>query len=198
MVRKLFFWGGTRLRSIRARRSTFIGFSKAAVFMACRSYRHPSQPGNSKAQNSPCDPLAVTSTDAVSNRHLNGTRVSWFITHARVSGGSATELSVTDECQGRSGDGCILLQPASCSVINIAHSPNKRMCHRPAGTGTIPARLACQRTAGCRRAMAALACASDDSDRAAWAQPAIRQCTPWRSQWSATSAIRTLHTTDGW
>ena len=75
----------------------FIGSLKAAVFMACRSYRHPSQPGNSNAQNSPCDPLAVTSTDAVSNRHLNGTRVSWFITHARVSGGSATELSVTDE-----------------------------------------------------------------------------------------------------
>jgi hypothetical protein len=83
----------------------FIGSSKAAVFMACRSYRHPKQPGNSNAQNSPCDPLAVTSTDAVSNRHLNGTRVSWFITHARVSGGSAIELSVTDECQERSGDG---------------------------------------------------------------------------------------------
>ncbi len=123
---KTIFWGGARLRTIRAKRSTFIGFSKAAVFMACRSYRHPSQPGNSKAQNSPCDPLAITSTDAVSNRHLNGTRVSWFITHARVSGGSATELSVTDECQGRSGDGYILLQPASCSVINIAHCPNKK------------------------------------------------------------------------
>jgi hypothetical protein len=56
--------------------------------MACRSYRHPSQPENSKAQNSPCDPLAITSIGAVSNRHLNGTRVSWFMTHAVFQAGA--------------------------------------------------------------------------------------------------------------
>src|SRR5450631_290556 len=124
------WWGNYFLRrdapAIHPRQAfDFIGSSRAfAAFMACRSYWHPSQPGNSKAQNSPCDPLAVPSADGVSNRHLNGTRVSWFMTHVRASGGSATELSVTDKCQGQDGDGDILLQPVSYSVINIAHSPD--------------------------------------------------------------------------
>jgi hypothetical protein len=42
------------------------------------------------------------------------------MTHARVAGGSATELSVTDKCQGRSGDGFIRF--LLCPVVDIKKS----------------------------------------------------------------------------
>ena len=51
------------------------------VLLACSANLHPRQPGNSKAQNSPCAPLAVPSAEAISNRHLNGTVVSWTMMH---------------------------------------------------------------------------------------------------------------------
>src|SRR5512140_2770799 len=58
--------------------SDFMGSSVASiVLIACSANLHPRQPGNSKAQNSPCAPLAVPSADVISNRHLNGTVVSW-------------------------------------------------------------------------------------------------------------------------
>src|SRR5450631_3331811 len=60
------------------------------VLIACKENLHPRQPGNSKAQNSPCDPLTSPSADGISNRHLNGTVASWAIMH---------------RCPGRSGDG---------------------------------------------------------------------------------------------
>jgi len=38
------------------------------------------------------------------------------------SGGSFTELSVTENCRGRGGDGIILRQPTPDRMVNIAHS----------------------------------------------------------------------------
>jgi hypothetical protein len=41
------------------------------------------------------------------------------------SGRSLTELSVTENCRGRGGDGMILRQPSPNSVVNIANFANR-------------------------------------------------------------------------
>ncbi len=54
---------------------------------------HPRQPGNSKAQNSPCGPETIASEETVSNLHLNGTVASWVMMHPGSGGSTALLLT---------------------------------------------------------------------------------------------------------